>query len=412
VVQRLRRDPARLYLWWGALNTAVFTAFGLAALLYWVIDAELEPLQLVLLGTALELSVFLGEIPTGVVADTLSRKWSIVISHLGMSAGMILTGLSTAFIPLALAQMVWGLGWTFQSGADVAWITDELDDPERIDPLLTAKNRWSIWGGIAGSLVIALVVWATSLSTAIVTAGVGSALLSVTIGIFFTEHNFTRSDGGHLAESKQIFLTGFRLARSDRQLFTVLAATVLFNSGAEAVDRLFTSRLVDLGLPQDPDPVLWFTAVTVTGSLAGIVTLHWIERRVTESGALRRFYVAAAMLSAVAALLLASAPEILSGLAAVFLARGIGMRVLPVIASIWVNQRATSDVRATVQSFLGQAEAMGEVGGGIALGLVAQRLGVPIALTCSAALFVLTALLIGRSGRFASSSLSVSDRGV
>lgn len=396
----IRSDPAAIYLRWGALNTAVFNGFGLAALLYWVVDAELNPLQLVLLGTALELSVFIGEIPTGVVADTLSRKWSIVISHAVMGVGMILTGLTTAFVPLALAQMVWGVGWTFQSGADVAWITDELDEPERIDRILTAKNRWAIWGGIVGSLAVGLLGWATSLSTALVIAGVMSLVLAVAVAVTFTEHNFSRSDGGHIAESKTIFRNGLRLARNDRQLVRVLAATVMFNSGAEAVDRLFTSRLVDLGLPQSPDPVVWFTAVSIVGALAGIVALHWIESRVEAEGAPSRFYVAAGFLAAVATLLLAAAPEIVSGLTAVFLARGIGMRVVPVVASIWVNQRATSEVRATVQSFLGQAEAVGEVGGGIALGIVAQQLGLSTALVCSASLFALTVLLVRRSSSY------------
>lgn len=394
-----RLNPTAVYLWWGALNTAVFNGFGLAALLYWVVDADLDPLELVLLGTALELSVFVAEIPTGVVADTLSRKWSIVLSHIVMGAGMILTGLTTAFIPLALAQMVWGVGWTFQSGADVAWITDELDDSDRIDRVLTAKNRWAIWGGIVGSICVGLLGWATSLSTALVVAGGASLALALGVAIVFTEHNFTRSEGDHFSESKEIFRNGLRLARTDRQLGTVLASTVIFNSGAEAVDRLFTSRLVDLGLPQTPDPVVWFTAVSVVGALAGIVALHWIETRVEAKDAPRRFYVAAGLLAAAAAALLAAAPEIVSGLAAVFLARGVGMRVVPVVASIWVNQRATSNVRATVQSFLGQAEAMGEVGGGIALGVVAQQLGISTALVCSAGLFALTALLVRRSGR-------------
>ena len=41
-----------------------------------------------------------------------------------MGTGMLITGLVTDFVPLMLAQMLWGLGWTFSSGADVAWIFD------------------------------------------------------------------------------------------------------------------------------------------------------------------------------------------------------------------------------------------------------------------------------------------------
>ena len=76
------------------------------------------------------------EIPAGVFADTISRKWSLVVSHALMGTAMIATGLVTDFELLVLTQMLWGLSWTFASGADVAWITDELDQPERISGVL------------------------------------------------------------------------------------------------------------------------------------------------------------------------------------------------------------------------------------------------------------------------------------
>lgn len=393
----IRSDPGRQYLWWGAASHGVIQGFALIALLYWVVEAELEPLQLVLLGTALELSVFFGEVPTGIVADTLSRKWSLVIAHAVMAVGMILTGLTTAFIPLALAQMVWGIGWTFQSGADVAWVTDELNDPSRIDRVLTSKARWSLWGGIVGSVGFGLLAWAASLPVALVVAGTANAALGLVVAVTFRERNFERSSGSQLAESARIFKAGVALSRRDSQILLILLAMVIFNSGAEAVDRLFTLRLVDLGFPQDPEPIVWFTALSVITSLVGIVVLRYVEARISGVDAPRRLAAAAALVATVAALLLAAAPEIVTGLIAVLIARGMGMRVLPVVAAIWVNQRANSDVRATLQSFLGQAEAMGEIGGGIALGLVAQQQGVPTALIGSAALFAATALLVFRA---------------
>ena len=51
--------------------------------------AGLDPLQMVLVGTVLELSVFLFEIPTGVVADVVSRKLSVVIGHAMMGLGFL-----------------------------------------------------------------------------------------------------------------------------------------------------------------------------------------------------------------------------------------------------------------------------------------------------------------------------------
>ena len=48
--------------------------------------AGLDNLQLVLVGTVMEAAVFLFEIPTGVVADRWSRKWSVVVGHAGIGA--------------------------------------------------------------------------------------------------------------------------------------------------------------------------------------------------------------------------------------------------------------------------------------------------------------------------------------
>jgi hypothetical protein len=40
-----------------------------------------------------------------------------------------MTGLVTGFLLLVVTQVLWGVGWAFLTGADVEWITDELDHP-------------------------------------------------------------------------------------------------------------------------------------------------------------------------------------------------------------------------------------------------------------------------------------------
>lgn len=242
-----RRDIATTFLRWAAMRAISFRGYWLVTSLYLVIDADLSAFQLVFLGTAMELTVLVSEIPTGVMADTISRKWSIVISHVLMGAGMLITGLVTAFPALVLAQMLWGFGWTFSSGADVAWVTDELDDPLRIDKVLTARARWQQYGAAAGMVGFGVLAWSTDLSTAIVVAGSMMVLLGLYVVVRFTEHEFERVRENHWEESKSIFRRGFSLARRDHEIMLVFAATILINSGAEAFDRLYPKRLVDLG---------------------------------------------------------------------------------------------------------------------------------------------------------------------
>ena len=56
--------------------------------LYEATVAGLSPIQLVLVGTTLELSAFLFEVPTGVVADVYSRRLSIIVGYFLMGVGL------------------------------------------------------------------------------------------------------------------------------------------------------------------------------------------------------------------------------------------------------------------------------------------------------------------------------------
>jgi MFS family permease len=91
----LRADTVYLLLE-GVMSFAfglVFTVTGV----YFVTVVGMNPLQLVLVGTALELTAFLFEIPTGTVADTYSRRLSVIIGIFVLGAAFVLRGLAPVF---------------------------------------------------------------------------------------------------------------------------------------------------------------------------------------------------------------------------------------------------------------------------------------------------------------------------
>jgi len=92
--------------------------------IYLVRDLHLSPLQLVLMGTAMEAAVFAFEVPTGVVADTYSRRLSLIVGFLGMGAAWALVGVVSEPWAVIVLWAVWGLAYTFTSGAYQAWIVD------------------------------------------------------------------------------------------------------------------------------------------------------------------------------------------------------------------------------------------------------------------------------------------------
>jgi MFS transporter, DHA3 family, tetracycline resistance protein len=96
--------------------------------LYFVATVKLSPLELVLIGTALELSIFLFEVPTGVVADVFSRRLSVIIGYALIGLAFVLQALIPSFAAIIFANALWGFGYTFTSGALTAWLVDETGE--------------------------------------------------------------------------------------------------------------------------------------------------------------------------------------------------------------------------------------------------------------------------------------------
>lgn len=102
----LKVEATKVYLFIEFSASAFFSMMFVTMSLYEATVAGLKPLQLVLVGTTLEVSAFLFEIPTGVVADVFSRRLSIIIGYVLMGVGFLVEGFFPAFLPILLAQVI------------------------------------------------------------------------------------------------------------------------------------------------------------------------------------------------------------------------------------------------------------------------------------------------------------------
>jgi hypothetical protein len=391
-----RPDVATTFLRWTFLRAACHRGYVLASGLYFVVHDRLAASQLLLLGTVMSLTLVLSDVPAGAWSDAFSRKWPLVIGHGFLAAGMLMTGVVTAFPLIVATQVLWGLGWAFSGGADVAWLTDELDQAHRIARVLTARARRDLAGGATGIVAFGALGWAAGLAAAIMAAGAAMALLGALVAVGFSEDNFSPARGQRWRASVLIFRQGIRLARRDSQILLVLTATMIIN-GASIISWLFPRQLVDLGFPADP--VLWYTALGIACFAAGILALRWVEARIDGAGVARRAYALACLAGVIGLILLACAPDALIGTAGVLLTSGVAANVSRAVSVIWVNRRTASEVRATMHSFLSQAESVGEIFGGFSLAVVARAAGISGAILTSAALMGLAGLLVALHSR-------------
>jgi hypothetical protein len=233
-------------------------------------------------------------------------------------------------------------------------------------------------------------------STAIVLAGAAMLLLGLYVVFRFREQRFVPASTKRWSASWSILVRGSALVRRSRAILLMFAATFLVNGAAVGFGRLDARRLVDIGLPLDP--VAWFAALGVLTLLVGAAALRVMELQVDDVRTALRGYTIACAAGAVGVIGLAGAPEEVSASAAVLLVRGIAMPLTRTIGTIWVNRQTSGDVRATVHSFLAQAEYVGEIVCGLAIAVVALYAGLSPALVSCGALFAITILLIQRLG--------------
>ncbi len=401
-------DARRLYLLIVAGSGAMQGLVVVLYALYAVRDVGLSPFQLMIIGTGMEAAALLFEVPTGVIADLISRRLSVILGYLVIAVGFALMAVPE-FWSLALGQALWGLGFTFISGAREAWLADEVGE-EPAARLYPRGARWRLSAMLLGALAgggIGLVApqW---------TFVVGAAgMAALALGMLFTMtergwHPAPRGERSSWGSLRDQAVRGVQATRGKPALVAAFILMALMGMSSESFDRLWGYLLIEeIGVPGRLDDVAVFTGLFVVSQLGGIAVIRVIEpwaargaRAVTTALLLLNGAIVAAMLA------FGLAPAFGVGLAAYWLTVWARNAEEPFFIA-WVNRGLDPATRATVLSTVGQANALGQIAGGPGFGLLAQVASVRAALA-AAALVLLPALpLYARERRRASDGASI-----
>lgn len=353
----------------------VFTVSGL----YYVQTVRLSPLELVLVGTALELSVFFFEVPTGVVADVVSRRLSVVIGYALIGAGFVVQALWPSFAAVLAAQVLWGVGYTFTSGALSAWLSDEVGEGRAARVFLRATRMERIASFVVIPLSIGLAL--TIYQTPMLAGGLVFVALAALLVLVMPEAGFSptpREDRNTFAHARAVFLEGVRVVRSRPAISTILLISLVFGAASESFDRLWQAHLLSFRFPALPlvsglsdvqVQLVWFGLIDLAVSAVALVLVRRAERRVQTSSFTATARALLILNASLIACLLVFALAPVFGLAALAYlgARGIRTLIDP-LGTAWLNARLDSGTRATVLSMNGQADAVGQVAGGPLVG--------------------------------------------
>jgi DHA3 family tetracycline resistance protein-like MFS transporter len=298
------------------------------------------------------------------------------------------------FGAILAAQALWGLGWTFISGAHSAWITDEVG-AENVGPVFLRSGQWGRVGSLIGIPISVVLGSLFDVNIPVIVGGVLMLLLGVFLTLFMPENGFTptpASERQTFQAMRQTLGEGVSLVRGRPTLVAFLVIGLFVGLYSEGYDRLWTPHLLEnfsfpdiLGF----DAVIWFGVIRISVSILGIVVNEIVNRRLNFEDADASVR---ALQGVYAGMVLTLAIFALAGNFSMAFVTLIAFNVLRgvtfPIQQAWINKFIESKVRATVLSVSSQVDALGQMTGGPILGGVGDLFGVRAAIA-SASLLLL-----------------------
>ena len=119
-------------------------AYALLLLARGLTLVQISLIESIVIGT-----IFLMEVPTGVMADRIGRKWSIFAATVLLMSAEFIFIFARTFEWYVLVALLTGAGFAFASGAVEALVYDSLPPENREEAMKRAMGRVNSWGQIA-----------------------------------------------------------------------------------------------------------------------------------------------------------------------------------------------------------------------------------------------------------------------
>ncbi|MEU7954099.1 MFS transporter [Micromonospora chalcea] len=340
------------------------------------------------------------EVPSGVWADTVSRRLLLCLAPLLAAAGFALWVLLPSYPAFAVGFLLWGTGGALRSGALEALVFTELERLGAADRYarLIGRARTAEVLGAVGSGVLAGPAYALGGYLAVGAASVATCLLAAAVAARFPEHRPRSSapvpggepDGPRVSAAPgddepgwlDSLRLGLREVRADRRVRAAVLLVAAVTAIWGGLDEYTGLLAADTGMAEVGVPLLLllvWAGMTVGGLLAPL------GERLSHRG-YAGLLVFAAGATAAGALLRHPAGFVL--LAAAFAA----FQLATVLADVRLQARIAGSARATVTSLAGMATDLTIVAFYAGYGLLAGAVGNPAAFAVAVLPYLLVAL--------------------
>jgi MFS family permease len=366
-----------------------------------LLDAGLSFFEVFLANAAFSAGMVLFEVPTGVVADTLGRRVSFLLSLVVLAVTTLLyvalAEVDAGVVAFAVVSVLMGLGFTFYSGAMEAWLVDALAVTGHHGPLdgIFARGQQitgaamlvgTVGGGLLGQIDLSLPYLVRS-GLLVAVFGIAYAVMH---DIGFTPRRVTVAElPSAVARNAR---DGVAYGWAQRPLRLLMLAS-FFQLGF-SMWAFYASQpyMLDL-LGSD---AVWIAGLVTAGiALSTIAGNQLVEVLSRRCGRRTTLLLGAATVETGAAVALGLVSSFWLALPALLLIMGASGVTSPV-RQAYLHQVVPSDKRATVVSFDSMISNTGGVGGQVGLGALGESRSIGAAFVAGGIVTGLALPLLGR----------------
>lgn len=363
--------------------------YTLAASLIWgvntlfLLDAGLSIEEVFVANAVFSAGMVLFEIPTGVVADTVGRRASYLLSIVVLGSTTLLyllaARMEAGVVVFALVSLVMGLGFTFYSGALEAWLVDALHsvgEDGDLDHVFARSQQvtgvamlvGTTAGGFLGQIDLGVPFG--------VRAGLLAALFVVSWramhDLGFTPRPLQLSNiGSELREQTRV---GVTYGWQDPGLRLLMLSGVV--RGAFFAWAFYSAQPYLL-LLLDDDKIWVVGVITALMSLSTILGNQIVELITRRCGRRSSIILGGSIVATIGSVSMGLTDSFWVAVPSFLLVTG-SLGVISPVRQAYVHHVAPSEHRATVISFDAMIGSVGGVGGQLGLGRLAGAASAPI----------------------------------
>jgi len=381
--------------------------YTLSAALIWgvntlfLLDAGLSFFEVFVANAAFSAGMVLFEVPTGVVADTLGRRASFLLSVAVLAATTLLyvglAELDAGVVAFAIVSVGIGLGYTFYSGAMEAWLVDALDATGYrglLDRVFARGQQvtgaamlvGTVGGGLLGQIDLSLPYL---VRTVLLVAVFGVAYL-VMHDLGFEPRRVTAATlPGEITRNARAGVEFGWRQRNLRLLILASAVQVGFFTWAFYASQPYLLSLLE-------SDAIWISGLVAAGIALSMIAGNQLVTVASRfCGRRTTLLLAAAAVQATAAVLIGLAGSFWVALAALLIVTA-SIGVTSPVRSAYLHQVAPSEQRATIVSFDSMVTSAGGIGGQVGLGALGEARSVASAFVVGGVATAAALPLLGR----------------